>query len=277
MSIKLPSERDRRPGGGTRAEIEGFSRASRRRMMLLLASLRMDELPLFVTLTYPGTFSEDPLSWKANLEAFRTWLVSHHPQASAVWKLEPQKRMAPHFHLLIWGVDFLPAEVLAAAWYRIVGSGDRRHLLAGTEVRRVYSANGVKAYAAKAYMGKEFDGFQGVGRFWGVMNKRALPMAKKESASVEVWVATVLARTGRRWMAKRGYRATTGSMEVLTSYPSQWKRLAEHLVDDRCGNRVPEYSTHWRNKVSGYVWTVRQWEQQDAYEKAARDADTRNS
>lgn len=237
--------------------------------MYLLASLRMDALPLFMTLTYPSEFPDCPETWKAHLEAFRTWMVRHHPGASAVWKLEPQKRMAPHFHLLVWGVDFIPADVLAAVWYRIVGSGDPRHLLAGTEVRRVYSPNGVKAYAAKAYMGKEFDGFKGVGRFWGVMNKRCLPMGRKESVSVDVYIALIVARTGRRWMAKRGYRVNTGSMEILSSHPEQWERLAVMVAEDEVGNRESRTDARWNG---GFLWASTIWSRDEMLNAQAERA-----
>jgi hypothetical protein len=45
---------------------------------------------------------------------------------SAIWKLEPQKRGAPHFHLLVWGIAFLHYQRLARRWFEIVGSNDPR-------------------------------------------------------------------------------------------------------------------------------------------------------
>ena len=44
-------------GGGIRSNIQGFSKASRRRLLYKIAGIRRDaELPCFVTLTYPGEF-----------------------------------------------------------------------------------------------------------------------------------------------------------------------------------------------------------------------------
>ena len=39
-------------GGGKRGEIRGFSSNSRKRLLRKIATLKKDELPLFVTLTY---------------------------------------------------------------------------------------------------------------------------------------------------------------------------------------------------------------------------------
>lgn len=95
--------------GVPRAKIGGFSRQSRRRLLYLLASIdqQASGLPLFVTLTHPGKdwegYAEE---MKRHLDNFHRWLSYRHPEASAFWRLEMQKRGAPHFHLLV-GVGFL--------------------------------------------------------------------------------------------------------------------------------------------------------------------------
>jgi len=62
-----------------------------------------------------------------------------YPDASAIWKLEPQKRGAPHYHMLVWGVEMsefsyssngtgLPfASWVPTIWHQIAGHGDKRH------------------------------------------------------------------------------------------------------------------------------------------------------
>src|SRR5262245_28394097 len=127
--------------GGQRGTIRGFSRASRRRMLRWVQTIdrEMSGMPLFVTLTYPGDWPGDPRRWKRDLDAWLKRLRRAQPAAWAVWRLEPQRRGAPHYHLLVFGVDCLPIEWLSRTWFEVVGSGDLRHLVAGTQVQRVRS------------------------------------------------------------------------------------------------------------------------------------------
>lgn len=173
-------------GGGKRKPIAGFSSDSRRRLMYAIASIRRSaELPCFVTLTYPDEFP-DPRSSKRHLKMFIQRLQRAYTQSSAIWKLEPQERGAPHYHLLVWGCDeeslrgFVPS-----AWYSIAGRGDVQHLyfhqgLYGNQhcVNQVRSWRGVWSYASK-YLGKTFEvaGWDEVhtGRFWGYVNKDKIP------------------------------------------------------------------------------------------------------
>src|SRR5690606_1419342 len=54
-----------------------------------------------VTLTYPRHWPTDPRSWKKHLDAWRKRMQRAWGRLPAVWKLEPQRRGAPHFHLLV--------------------------------------------------------------------------------------------------------------------------------------------------------------------------------
>lgn len=60
---------------------------------------------------------------------------------------------------------------VSSAWYRFVGSGDVRHLQAGTRVGRVRSLEGGRRYAVKYAMKMRQkvvpETYRNVGRFWG--------------------------------------------------------------------------------------------------------------
>jgi hypothetical protein len=72
---------------------------------------------------------------------FGKWLRRYSKgRCGAIWKLELQDRGAPHFHLLIFGLRYLPAALLARRWYEIVGSGDVNHLSAGTSVLGAFAS-----------------------------------------------------------------------------------------------------------------------------------------
>lgn len=99
--------------GGDEPEgiIRGWSARSRARMVATMAELDLAPLlwaegePAMVTLTYPGdweTVAPDGPTAKAHLRAFferykRAWGENWR----GIWKLEFQRRGAPHFHLLM--------------------------------------------------------------------------------------------------------------------------------------------------------------------------------
>jgi len=165
-----------------RGEVGGFSRKSRMRLMKVCAAIPwgLFETRVFTTLTYPKEFPADGRRVKRHLGAFRRRFERRYGKQGVVWKLEFQARGAPHFHLLL----SLPASVdlvqfrawLSAAWFEIVGSGDLKHLSAGTQAAIAdtdcgrYFAYGVKSMGSKEYQNQVPEGFEKVGRFWGAWN-----------------------------------------------------------------------------------------------------------
>jgi hypothetical protein len=169
-------------GGGLRGCVKGFSFASRRRLLRCLASIdkaASSVTPLFVTLTYPNKWDEDPKSWRKNLRAFIKRLDREFGESAVFWRLEFQKRGAPHFHLMVWDVKATHKfrKWVSLAWYRVVASQDPKHLKAGTNVQRCKSWNGASAYLSK-YLAKPSDGEhepnEFSGRCWGIENRKHL-------------------------------------------------------------------------------------------------------
>lgn len=226
-------------GGGVRGRIAGFSRQSRRRLILLLAKLRADVLPVFVTLTYPAEWPSDPAVWKRHLDTFDKRMAVRWPSSAFIWKLEAQKRGAPHYHLLVYGVpcgDEL-REWVAVNWYQVVDSGDIKHFYAGTSATEIRSYKGVISYAAK-YMGKISDlpeEWQNPGRVWGVRRKALLPHA--EVVQVEV-VDDNVHRLNRALRRSTGQKpgASAKSFQVLVGDPEQWLEYAERLFAEIDGD-----------------------------------------
>ena len=163
-----------------RGLVRTFSRKARTRLQQTLCAIptrHIGQGMLFVTLTYPRAYPGDWRLWKSQLHNWRKRLFKRCPRASFVWKLEPQKRGAPHFHLIVTGVPYLAREWLSRSWYEVVGSSDEKHLVAGTNVQQIMSSRGVAAYAAK-YTAKAqqlpADWQDGVGRWWGVYGRERL-------------------------------------------------------------------------------------------------------
>lgn len=185
-----------------RTEIRGFSESARRRMQDYLTTIDWQILKrefknakfargVFGTLTYPEGFSEDWHNWKRHLDNFRKHLVRAYGQeTSVIWKLENQElrciktgvEFIPHFHLAI---DFkkriyMPTfrVWLSATWYSVVGSGNEKHLKAGTNALVIYGETGkLVSYLCK-YLSKTYKTEVHTGRVWGVWNKFELAPSK---------------------------------------------------------------------------------------------------
>jgi hypothetical protein len=206
-----------RLGGGRRGSVVGFSRASRKRLMDWYN--RIDRVwrarALFITLTYPREFSSDWSDWKRDLDALVKRLRRRWPRSALVWRMELQRRGAPHFHLLVWGIPRVPISWLSRAWYEIVGSGDERHLRAGTQVAGIWNDKKAFFYISK-YVAKIGDDVAAaaLGRVWGVRGRQYIPAAVvcirltrrqfyEVRRVIRAWVARVL-RRARMWGRGRG-------------------------------------------------------------------------
>lgn len=171
--------------------VDGYSRESRNRFLKILFSIDYVIMgtPLFYTLTYPGEYSNDPRIWKRDLMTFIKRLKRLYPDLCGTWRLEPQKRGAPHYCGFLWGCPDLGGmkgkELFSKMWFEVVGSGDEKHLRAGTGIEVPYDLTGTIFYIAK-YQAKdekggvkqEFD--YPVGRYWGIFNRDKVAIQKEE-------------------------------------------------------------------------------------------------
>lgn len=146
-----------------------------------------------LTLTYPKD-CEDAVRAKSHLKSFLLRLTRHvqgkrvelssaginninSQQPSFFWFLEFQRNGSPHFH--IFTNYYFDYKLVAHSWYEVVGTGDARHLAAGTRTERLkLGRKGCISYAkkyAKKQEQKELpDMFKnsGFGRWWGVVGER---------------------------------------------------------------------------------------------------------
>lgn len=202
------------PGRGS---IRCYSPASRRRLMRALDSIDQAAagLPAFVTLTYPGEYPGEWRTWKRHLDTWLKRLRRKYPGAWGVWRMEPQRRGAPHYHLLVFGCR-LDRQWVSASWFEVVGSGDERHLRAGTKVESVRAWNGVKRYTAK-YLAKTAEelppGWEGVGRWWAWFNQAARPIHPVEY-QLDAQAFNRIKRVMRKAAEKRGFKPWRGKREL---------------------------------------------------------------
>lgn len=217
-------------------EITEWSRKSRARMFRAYSELDYGPLlersgiPAMITLTLPGDWlavAPDGKTFKKLVKKFRKrWERAWGQPVLGLWKLEFQKRGAPHFHLFTVVPDGRTAvgqqfrEWLSATWAAVVAHPDpeerRKHELAGTGVdyaaglrsrdpRRIsiyFSKHGL--YGAKEYQNTvppEWQGpGMGPGRFWGVWGLQRVAVA----VEVTPQAATMAARVMRRWARSQG-------------------------------------------------------------------------
>lgn len=161
-----------------RGVVKEFSDNSRRRL-LFAAYNAAAEWRSFSTLTYPREFPTDGRTVKEHLHLFLDSLHYHFGDVSWLWALEFQARGSPHYHLL--ASQFIPKEWLSQRWYEVVGSGDSRHLRAGTSIESCSGRKQGAAYMVKIYGAKKFqktvpEDFSNVGRFWGVSRGLVVPL-----------------------------------------------------------------------------------------------------
>jgi hypothetical protein len=214
-----------RRGGGIRDRVRGFSRASRRNLLLRLASINRRAFRafkgrmIFVTLTYPKQFPDDPELCKRHLKALRKRLQREFEPFAAFWRLGIQQRGAWHFHVLLFvGPSFGTTDELrrfiSSSWYEVTGKVSEGHLRAGTRVEAVKRWRAVTSYVER-YMAKpeEFpEGLQ-TGRIWGIWNEGLLPIWW-ETAQVSLRDAFRIRRIYRKLAKRKG----SGSLHSITVF-----------------------------------------------------------
>jgi hypothetical protein len=187
---------------------------------------------IFVTLTYPREYPEDPELCKRHLKALRKRLQREYEPFAAIWRLGIQKRGALHFHLLLFvGPTFGPIgelrRFISSSWYEVTGKVSEGHLHGGTRVQTIRKWKEVPSYVER-YMAKpeEFpEGLQ-TGRIWGMWNENLLPV-RWEKVEVSLRDAFRIRRIYRKLAKRKG----SGSLRRITVFVRHENvvRLLEYL------------------------------------------------
>lgn len=228
-----------------RAAVTHFSARSRSRMLQSLAKTDRRELDgraVFVTLTYPEDYPESSREWKRDLEVFGKRLRRMRPNAWWYWKLEPQRRGAPHFHLLTFGLQDVDRGALKTAWQETIQSEGRNPWTYGCWVQPMLDWRQAGRYASK-YCAKIVEGVEWdhPGRYWGIMgraNRREqvvrCPVSEEEFYRVRRVFRALLG-------ARRGYHPPGG---------------ADSGVWVRAGNETAKRALEWASSAP----SARSWE-----------------
>lgn len=234
------------PGsGGKRGAVLGFSGGCRRRLLLKMARLDVrGRLPLFLTLTYPAGFPDCGTA-RRHRRSLEKRLGRRFPGLCWVWRLELQKRGAPHFHILLWGVPFLPVADIRAIWGKVIGYRGSDPLQ--IKVERLRSWRGVLSYVAK-YMGKVQGPSEMVSQFFSVEASEDVETASlnedvgaalgmgvsgAEGLTQLDYITYLPALFGRCWGVFRSKLLPFGEQVVFRAEWGRWfwvaKRLGRHV------------------------------------------------
>lgn len=182
-----------------RGKIDGFGVGPRRRLRDRLHAMKRDTEGVFLTLTYHES-DPTPERAKRDLDVFwkrlrQRYEGEHVLPISSIWKMEPQERGVPHFHLIVYGLSFIPAQTVSRLWHEVTEEESEKHRKAGVDVESAVNEDGkLQAYMAK-YMAETYDGWPGaepgdpwaeMGRWWGCLGRDHLPVAEWEDTAVKI-------------------------------------------------------------------------------------------
>jgi hypothetical protein len=215
----------RRRGVGIRDRVRGFSRESRTNLLRRLASINRSAFRafkgriIFVTLTYPHEWPEEPELCKRHLKSLRKRLQREYGTFTAFWRMGIQKRGAWHFHLLLFVGSSLGSigelrRFISSSWYEVTGKVSEGHLHAGTRVVAVKKWKQATSYVER-YMARpeEFPEGLETGRIWGVWNEELLPV-RWETVQVSLRDAFKIRRIYRKLAKRNG----SGSLRRITVF-----------------------------------------------------------
>lgn len=172
VRIDSPVGKSKIASGGLRGKVKEFSSSSRRRLSKLVNCLAGS--CSFITLTYPFCYP-GARDAKNNLRAFFKRIQRRFPQSGIVWKLEYQKRQAPHFHIFLFGVPFPEIARFRQFWFQIAKCYVPLHQDPKYFFKHGFKADCVDSQGARIYLAKYVEKGDDVesheGRFWGKNGK----------------------------------------------------------------------------------------------------------
>lgn len=240
--------------GAKRGVITQFTRKSRKRLLELFSRIILPEKKLFLTLTY-GQKYPDPKTAKRHIDTYGKRLRRAHPDCVFIWRIEPQERGAPHFHIIILGKDFIPVKDIRKDWLEVIGN-EYANNAAGTpkcpsmKIKRLDSRKQVFYYVSK-YIAKEALNFNAVpyltaqqkceyqiGRQWGIIGRVNLDFAILVTATLAfnsnaLWQfrfeAGKVWNPVRRMVKNKGFSLFTDrAYELLSTFISYDSLLPPH-------------------------------------------------
>lgn len=262
--LKVSAETSEKRGGGLRGKVNPFSSASRLRLLSYMHKINPMKggnfNATFLTLTYGQSFPS-PTVAKRHLDNFLKRLKRRWSHSSGFWRFEFQKRGAPHFHLVLFGLPYLPKDTLKTWWGDVIGVqywdvSSTRPQPPFTRIEAIKSHKQAARYVSKYVAKVDDSGFnflayltaegefvhpqtgeisESIGRWWGVFNAIWLPVDRAETTILKWGSRDVFYNlrraAGRLWKGRNNH-AKSG-WTYFTDNPYEWIRYANYLERER--------------------------------------------
>ncbi len=195
-----------------RGKITHFSKRARFRLFHLLAKID-DDLkfkPIFCTLTYHYGHENSKISTKSQLHHFLTRLRQLDQKVQLFWRIESQKRGAPHYHLIIFpatdfhsGKEDAYAIAISRIWHEIADPKSYRHEQYGCKIININSYSQACSYMSK-YIAKQQDINSEFieGKHWGC--SRNLPILRLAHMQMNDRMIRAFVEKIRQWLMANG-------------------------------------------------------------------------
>jgi len=149
FKVKCHQLLDRPQLGSGRKAIQTFTPKARKNMLETVSRINWTgKTAQFITLTYHSNM-RDAQTAKKHLRAFLKRLYRRWGNVPALWKLEPQRRGAWHFHLLIWDLPYISTETILEHWREVTGEDT----ITQVKIEPIQHAKKARGYVSK-YIGK---------------------------------------------------------------------------------------------------------------------------
>jgi hypothetical protein len=189
-----------------RGAIEGFSHEAARRLREWFMVQKVDGFDLWaITLTTHKNLSPD--QWRAVMKRFRTAVIELG--WAGCWRVELQKRKAPHAHVAFWLPPGVALADVASLWLRSTGEENdlaaRKHAVEGRQIPA--DETGWAVYMG-LHDGKHKESQLGwKGKQWGIWNREAFSERKALEFVLSEREHALFLRILRNWdMADRQRR-----------------------------------------------------------------------
>lgn len=167
-----------------RKMIAEFSRKSRLRLLKMVSRLEKTASGLFLTFTYRANM-QDHSQAKTHLDLLLRWLKYNYAEGAFLWRMEYQQRGAIHFHIIAFNIHRVDIAKITAYWQEM--TGDDSYPDVETMHNRRKAMFYVSKYVAKTekhlpsgFINEPYpEKLQFTGRFWGVVNRKLLPLAER--------------------------------------------------------------------------------------------------
>jgi len=156
-------------------------------MLRFMARLKTRKIrATFITLTFTEVIDGERA--KIVFKRFTMRLRRAFKQVSAIWRMELQERGAAHFHLLCFNLPYWKQAELQKTWEECT-----REARSIVDIRLVHGARSIMSYISKyiaksdptsledvsyQHVDRESGEIPALGRFWGWINKNALPLGE---------------------------------------------------------------------------------------------------